>query len=198
MNPPAQERRAIAVSRGSRREVPQMGLILIECLSNGFEVSHARIFQFAVVGVCCNRFKRIVRFRWPSVRRFIDNRFRIRRIIRLRGAPADEQRRCCKREQFVPHRNPHLVNGRTKKLGSSQPTTSPHRRTLSRVCSNALFGLLGLLLTALPDGSVTIGLDHGQHLHTIFVDTVINNIGEPPQSRSTYISPDHSMNLGHP
>jgi len=29
----------------------------------------------------------------------------------------------------------------TKKLSSSQPTTSPYRRTLSRVCSNAWFGM---------------------------------------------------------
>jgi hypothetical protein len=31
--------------------------------------------------------------------------------------------------------------GRTKKLSSSQPTDSPYRRTLSRVCSNAWFCL---------------------------------------------------------
>jgi hypothetical protein len=31
--------------------------------------------------------------------------------------------------------------GLTKKLSSSQPTTSPYRRTLSRVCSNAWFGM---------------------------------------------------------
>jgi|688.fasta_scaffold76357_7 hypothetical protein len=58
------------------------------------------------------------------------------------------------------------------------------------------FGLLGLSVTTLPDRSVTVALDHGQHLHTILVDTVINNIGKPPQPRSTYIPPDDAMNLG--
>jgi hypothetical protein len=37
-----------------------------------------------------------------------------------------------------------FLHGRTKKLSSSQPTTSPYRRTLSRVCSNAWFCLLSL------------------------------------------------------
>lgn len=82
-------------------------------------------------------------------------------------------------------------------MSSSRPTDSPCRRTLSRVCSNAWFGLLGLSLSVLPDGSVTVALDHGQHLHTIFVDTVINDIRKPPQPRSTYIPPDDAMNLGH-
>jgi hypothetical protein len=33
------------------------------------------------------------------------------------------------------------LHGLTKKLSSSQPTTSPYRRTLSRVCSNAWLGI---------------------------------------------------------
>jgi hypothetical protein len=35
----------------------------------------------------------------------------------------------------------------TKKLSSSQPTTSPYRRTLSRVCSNAWLGLPSFTFT---------------------------------------------------
>lgn len=59
------------------------------------------------------------------------------------------------------------------------------------------FGLLGLSLTTLPHSSVTVALDYGQHLQTIFVDTVIDDIGEPPQSRRTHVPPDDAMYLGH-
>jgi hypothetical protein len=60
-----------------------------------------------------------------------------------------------------------------------------------------LFGLLGLSFTVLPDGSVTVALNHGQQLYTILVYTVINDIGKPTQPRGTYIPPDDGMNLVH-
>gem|GEM_PF-4498527 len=57
----------------------------------------------------------------------------------------------------------------------------------------AWFGLLGLSLTTLPHSSVTVALDYGQHFQTIFVDTVIDDIGEAPQSRRTHVPPDDAM-----
>lgn len=74
----------------------------------------------------------------------------------------------------------------------------PHRPILSRVRCIALFGLLGLSLAALPHSSVTVALDHGQHLQTIFVDTVIDDLDEAPQSRRTHVPPDDAVYLGHP
>jgi hypothetical protein len=59
------------------------------------------------------------------------------------------------------------------------------------------FGLLGLSLAALPHSSVTVSLDHGQHLQTVCVYTVIDDIGEAPQSRRTHVPPDDAMYLGH-
>ena len=59
------------------------------------------------------------------------------------------------------------------------------------------FGLLGLSLAALPHSSVTVSLDHGQHLQTVCVHTVIDDIGEAPQSRRTHVPPDDAMYLGH-
>ena len=59
------------------------------------------------------------------------------------------------------------------------------------------FGLLAHSLAALPHSSITAALDHGQHLQTIFVDTVIDDIGEAPQSRRTHVPPDDAMYLGH-
>ena len=72
-----------------------------------------------------------------------DRRFTRQRDARYRGGALgyrqsfyDERPlRNAKRVGFVLH-------ARTKKLSSSQPTDSPYRRTLSRVCSNAWFSLL--------------------------------------------------------
>lgn len=74
----------------------------------------------------------------------------------------------------------------------------PHSRMLSRFCCIAWFGLLGLSLAALPHSSVTVGAwTTAKTLQTIFVETVIDDIGETPQSRRTHVPPDDAMYLGH-
>jgi hypothetical protein len=70
------------------------------------------------------------------------------------------------------------------------------RPACSRVRCIAWFGLLGLSLAGLPHSSVTVSLDHGQHLQTICVHTVIDDIREAPQSRRTHVPPDDAMYLG--
>ena len=60
----------------------------------------------------------------------------------LGGDPCHDQDHWHKRHKY---QHGASGTGRTKKLSSSQPTTSPYRRTLSRACSNAWFGVLCVL-----------------------------------------------------
>ena len=80
-----------------------------------------------------------------------------------KAASEDEDGEDCNLVSRFPEFKNHFIlpfhfSSTTEKLSSSQPTDSPYRRTLSRVCSNAWFALLQLLNRTLQRGLKRGGL----------------------------------------